>query len=82
MMKNTKQTLVLLLAVALTYGCGGGESGKGDETDGIEAYVNELAKGYKPMASTRLLADGHGVRIKKVIWLKFLKTNLLPILSI
>lgn len=56
MMKNTKQTLVLLLAVALTYGCGGGESGKGDETDGIEAYVNELEKKYRPAASTEMLS--------------------------
>lgn len=66
MMKNTKQTLVLLLAVALTYGCGGGESGKGDETDGIEAYVNELAKGISLWLRRELLADGHGVRIKRL----------------
>lgn len=56
MMKNTKQTLVLLLAVALAYGCGGRESVNEDVADGIEAYVNELAKGYKPMASTRTLS--------------------------
>ena len=56
MMKNTKQTLVLLLAVALTYGCGGGESVNEDVANGIEAYVNELEKGYRPMASTRTLS--------------------------
>lgn len=48
MMKNTKQTLILLFAAALAYGCGGRESVNEDVADGIEAYVNELAKGYKP----------------------------------
>ena len=56
MMKNTKQTLILLFAAALAYGCGGGESVNEDVADGIEAYVNELEKGYRPMASTRTLS--------------------------
>lgn len=55
MMKNTKQTLILLLAVALTYGCGGGESVNDDVADGMEAYVNELEKKYIPAASTEML---------------------------
>lgn len=54
-MKHTKQTIILLLAAALACGCGGKSDENKAEASGIAAYVDGLAREYKPMTSTTML---------------------------